>query len=133
MNNKGSHLANKGINRQSGFTIVEVLVAGALLAGVLIPSLLFFGRVTARRENRDRITAMSIAVSEMERMTASEDYHDNETIIYQAGREWKVTESTDDWLGLIELEVRVSYSKREKSLAVLKTMRLDSDQHAKND
>lgn len=120
-------MRDKGTYRQSGFTIVEVLVAGALLAGVLIPSLLFFGRMTARRENRDRITAMSIAVSEMERITGSEDYQAHETIIFQAGRKWKVTESTDDWLGLIELEVQVSYPNREKPLAVLKTMRLDSD------
>jgi type II secretory pathway pseudopilin PulG len=109
---------------ENGYTLVETLVASAILLGVLIPATLFFGRVASDRRAQDLILAFQMAGEEMERTAAFEIYEDEEWIIKLNNRSWRIHREIDTHMGLIEIRVKVSRNNQVRPLVELKTLRV---------
>jgi len=111
----------KIIQCQRGYTVVETLVASAILMGVLIPSLLFLGRATASQANRDRVVASQLAVEEMERTIAFSLHEYEERVVQLNRKTWRVVRLIDNQMGLVEIRVQVSKPTRNHPIIEMKT------------
>ena len=111
---------------ESGYTLVETLVASAVLFGVLVPATLFLSKVTTGRKGRDLIIASQLAESEMERTTTHEVYENSEKQIRLDNRDWQIIREIQENQGLIEIRIKVFKAKRTEPVFTLKTLRLAS-------
>ena len=108
---------------EAGYTLVETLVASALLLGVLIPAILFLGRISSRSVDRDRMVATQLARAAIERTTTFGIYQDEVEVTSQNNTEWQIERNIYERMNLVEITVRVSRAKSGRVLAELKTLR----------
>lgn len=113
-------------NSEKGYTLVETLVAGAILMGVLIPSTLFLGKVTAQGRSRDLIIASQLASSEMERTMAQGLYENDKRDVYLNNKVWHVSRQIDKHQGLVVVSVQVFRMNQTNPTITMKTLRVES-------
>ena len=111
---------------EKGYTLVETLVASAVLLGVLVPAMFFLGKITTGRKGRDLIVASQLAESELEKTTAREVYENSEEQIRSDNRDWRIVREIKENQGLIEIRIRVFKSQNPEPIFTLKTLRLAS-------
>jgi prepilin-type N-terminal cleavage/methylation domain-containing protein len=112
------------VRTESGYTLVEMLVASAVLLGVLVPATLFLGKITTGRKGRDLIIASQLAESEMERTTSHELYENSEKQIRLDNRNWRIIRNIEEDQGLVDIRIHVFKAKKPKPVFTLKTLRL---------
>lgn len=113
----------KNIGQEEGYTLVEVLVASALLMGVLMPGVLFLGRLAGDMRSHRQIVASRLACSEMERTIALGNYESSFDEIQQNRRIWTVERMIEEEGGLIRIQVRVYEKHREVPAVTYRTLR----------
>ena len=91
-------------NREEGYSLVEVLVALAILGAVLIPTAAFFVYVSNYPMNKDKIEALSLSRSEMEWTLIHEI--DSDTLYRSKDNRWLIKRSVEknQDLALISIE-----------------------------
>ena len=111
----------KLLKEEQGTTLVELMVALALLVGVLLPAGLFLGYVAYNPMNQQKIYAVGIAQTSLEAMLYEQDYNPiREVIILKPG--WRLIEKVIREDKVVHLEVEVQF--RERRVVNLKTVRL---------
>jgi D-lyxose ketol-isomerase len=123
----GYHLhGNKDFD--AGFTLVETTVAIAILLGVLVPAILFFGRATMRQTGLDLIVATNLAQEEMEKTIAFRIYKSGESIIKFNHKTWRIVRAIEHKTGLIEIRIGVFRLRKTDPVVELKTMRTSDNE-----
>lgn len=112
------------LSSQGGYTLVEVVIACGLMVGVLVPAILFFGRLSSNRTVRGRFIAMQAAREVMEQTLGNGDFRPIETVMIKDGREWRVARSVEIRDGFTVIEVTVFASGSDRPTARLKTGRM---------
>lgn len=111
------------LKNEDGYTLVETLIAFAILVAVLIPLGQFIARVMYNDHSRDLIISQQLAAQEMERAIALNDFQNNEIIRDINNKKWRVLKSAIRMDRLVELHVFVLKKGKKKLLAELKTLR----------
>ena len=113
------------IESESGYTIVEVLVAMALLSAALIPISQFAARVIINTTTRDLIVATGLARSEMERVISEQDFYFGSTTINKNHKTWRVERKIRKRNGLVTIRILVYKKDLPRPVVELETLRLD--------
>ncbi len=108
---------------QAGYTLVEAVVAGALLLAVLLPATLFLGRFAMSRHAEHRLGAANLAQSEMENACATRAFENEDKRVILNNKTWRIERVIHDEFELITIEIRVFKPPSPKPLARLQTMR----------
>ncbi len=108
----------------AGYTLVETLVASAILLGVLLPASLVLAKLAMSRHNHNLIIATQLAKDEMERTILSEAYEDEAKEIVLEKTRWKLIRIVQKCFGLIEIRISVFRDRETKPLVELKTLRV---------
>lgn len=106
---------------ENGSTLVETLVAMAILVSVLLPTSLFLGYIAANPLNEEKIIALGLAQTEMEKIIASEKYENHEKTVDDR---WIVTNTIIEQEDLVQIEISVYRKKRIEPVVTLTTERL---------
>lgn len=106
---------------EDGSTLVETLVAMAILVSVLLPTTLFLGFIAANPMNKEKITALGLAQSEMERVLASKEYPGTERVVED---QWIIKRVVSKKKKLVQVEVSVYRKNRTQPILTLNTERL---------
>ncbi len=107
-----------------GYTLVETLVASAILLSVLIPATLILGRLTLGQYHRDLIVATQLAREEMERTVAEARYQDEEKQMTLDKKSWRLVRDVQEQSSLLEIRIRVFKRWQAKPLVEIKTLRM---------
>ncbi|MGH7600506.1 MAG: type IV pilus modification PilV family protein [bacterium] len=107
-----------------GHTLVETLVASAILLSVLIPATLILGRLTLGQQHHDLMVATQLAREEMERTIAAARYQDEEKLVALGKKSWRVVREVQEQSGLREIRIRVFKLRQAKPLVEIKTLRM---------
>jgi hypothetical protein len=107
-----------------GYTLVETLVASAILLSVLIPATLILGRLTLSQHHQDLIAATQLAREEMERTVAEARYQDEEKHVALGKKHWRLVRDVQAQSGLLEIRILVCKLRRTKPLVEIKTFRI---------
>lgn len=108
------------LKNEDGSTLVETLVAMAILVSVLLPTSLFLGYMSANSINADKITALGLAQNEMEKVLANEKYADKEIV----KERWIVKSATSKKENRVFIEVLVYRKNKSEPVITLNTERL---------
>lgn len=109
---------------QEGYTLVEALVASAILLGALIPAVLFFGKITVNQKAKDLIIASQLAEERMEKTIAFHQYNNDEKTLKLNNVTWRILQKVKNRSGLIEIRVKVFKKNQLTPLVELKTLRV---------
>jgi hypothetical protein len=109
-----------------GYTLVETLVASAILLSVLIPATLILGKLTSSQYHHDLIMATQLAREEMERTVAEARYQDEEKQVALGKKSWRLVRDVQEQSGLLEIRIRVFKLRQAKPLLEIKTIRVAS-------
>jgi hypothetical protein len=109
-----------------GYTLVETLVAGAILLGVLAPASLILGELALSQYHHDLIVATQLARDEMERAILDTRYQSDEKLVEFGNKSWRLVREAHDRFGLIEIRIAVFRPRRAKPLVEIKTLRLSN-------
>lgn len=122
--NTQSSISNT-IRSETGYTLVETLVAMALILGVLMPAILFFGKISTNPFNQDLIIASQLARAKLEQVAALQEYRNSNEKLRYNNRTWQIKTEINNRFGLIEIHIKVFRPGRMKLLCELKTMRIE--------
>lgn len=111
----------KGIQDEDGSTLVETLVAMAILVSVLLPTSLFLGYIASNPLNKDKVTALGIAQSEMEQVLANKDYANNEEVIKG---NWIIDRRISEEENLVLIRISIYRKDKPEPVITLNTERL---------
>ena len=109
---------------QRGYTLVEALVASAILLGALIPAILFFGKITVNQRAKDLIIASQLAEEKIEKTITFNQYNNDEKRLNLNNVTWRILQKIKNRSGLIEIRVRVFKKNQLTPLVELKTLRI---------
>lgn len=109
---------------EAGYTLVEVLVALAILVAVLIPAIQFTAKLMNNSYARDLILATRLAQNEIERMISERDFFQGETQIRLNHKIWRVKRIFENNHGLILIRIQVYKKNANVPFIELKTLRL---------
>ena len=70
----------KKIFSETGYTLVETMVAGAILLGVLIPAVMILAHVMMSQYSKDKITANNLARGEIEYIISTDHFQSYDKI-----------------------------------------------------
>lgn len=107
-----------------GYTLVETLVASAILLSVLIPATLILGRLTLGQQHHDLIVATQLARDEIERTVAEARYQDEEKQVAVGKKHLRLVRDVQEQSGLLEIRIRVFKLRQTKPLVEIKTLRI---------
>ncbi len=107
-----------------GYTLVETLVASAILLSVLIPATLILGKLTLSQYHHDLIVATQLAREEMERTIAEARYQDEEKQVALGKKSWRLVRDVQEQSGLLEIRILVFKLRQAKPLVEIKTLRM---------
>lgn len=108
---------------ESGYTLVETLIANALFLAALIPAILIFGRVTMNNSAAEKIAAYEIAKEQIEIVNHSEQPKSEQAQIRVNNKDWLVKTQALNINGLWQITVSVYRPKKDKAIAKLQTLR----------
>ncbi len=108
----------------SGYTLVETLIGMAILAGVLIPTVIFLGRITMTQRVSYKMTAFFLAEEEMEQTLGFNLFSDSEREITFNSKVWRIVKKIREEQGLIMIRVEVYLREKARPLSVIETMRI---------
>ncbi|MCI0693274.1 hypothetical protein L0337_14875 [candidate division KSB1 bacterium] len=111
-----------------GHTLVETLVASAILLSVLIPATLILGKLTLSQQHHDLIVATQLAREEMERTVAEARYHDEEQQVALGKKHLRLVRDIQEQSGLLEIRICVFKLRQAKPLVEIKTLRVVKSQ-----
>lgn len=109
------------LKNETGSTLIETLVAMAILVSVLLPVSMFLGYAGNSPRNEEEIVALGLAQAEMEKTLSEEKYTEAEKIV---GERWIVKKSVISELNLMQIEVSVYRNNKAEPLITLTTERL---------
>lgn len=109
------------LKNETGSTLIETLVAMAILVSVLLPVSMFLGYAGNSPRNEEEIVALGLAQAEMEKTLSEEKYTEDEKIV---GERWIVKKSVISELNLMQIEVSVYRNNKAEPLITLTTERL---------
>ena len=112
------------LTSQRGYTLVETLVALAIIFGVLVPSSLFLGKLLASNAHRDMISATELARQEMETVTTLALYESKNQKVHSYNKDWTIQRSVEEQDGLVYIQVSVLKNHDTDPVFQLSTMRL---------
>lgn len=114
-------------DRESGHTIVEVLVALAILSIALVPTVQFMAKVFSNASARDLCVATQLARREIENVISEQDFTHDETWVRLNQKLLRVEKNFKNYDDLVTIRVRVFKKNATKPLVELKTLRLNND------
>lgn len=106
----------------SGHTLIETMVALALLVTVLAPAGMVLGHIVTERQAARQSEALTRAESALERMIVSAAVQE-EPFEKPEGRRWRVDRLRRTRGGLIQFRVAVYWKDEEAPMVVLQTAR----------
>ena len=109
---------------EKGHSLIETLVALAILIAVLLPLSQLFVRLILNETSRDTMIASQIARSAMERTIAREDYSHANTTISVNNKSWKWVREIEQANGLVKISISVYKSGQPNVIVQFKTLRL---------
>jgi|GEM_PF-1499421 len=109
---------------EKGYTLVETMVANAILLGVLIPAVVFFGKITINQHSQDLIVASNLATQEMEKTIGFQIYENGTHMVKLNNKVWHVEREVSHDMGLLAIRIRVFKQQMPKPLAELRTLRI---------
>lgn len=112
------------LKNEEGTTLIETLVAMAILVSVLLPTAMFLGYITTNPINKEKIKALGMAQTEMESILNNKRYQSAKKEI---GEKWLIIDSTSVKNRLVNINVLVYKKHRSKPLVTLRTERLYYD------
>ena len=104
-----------------GYTLIETIVALALLVTVLVPLGGMLGLTVAGRRVEERIRALQLAERAMERTLARKAYQD--ATRWMEKRRWRIERAIDRQADVVEIRVSVYRKDRTVPLVELRTAR----------
>lgn len=115
-------MKTKKIYNEAGYSLVESIVALALLATVLVPLSNFVVGLTTHRMSKQKIEAFLVAQAAMEDALLKQ-YSEDRSALIRKGK-WLITEQYEMNEDIIIIEVKVSRLNREDPQIILQTARL---------
>lgn len=112
------------IKNEDGSTLVETLVAMAILVSVLLPAGMFLGYMANTPQNEEKIIALGLAQSEMEQVLDSGNYKNAEREI---DNKWLIRNTIAKEDNLLQISVSVYRKNKSKPILKLITERLVYD------
>lgn len=113
----------KSIQNEDGYTLVESVVALALLVAVLIPAGHILTKTILTNRTGDLIIASQLARMEMERTILNETFISDEQQVVVNQKNWRIVRQVTNELGLVEVQVLVFKGVQVEPVFILKTMR----------
>ncbi len=117
----------KSIKSETGHTVVEMLVALAILTIALVPTVQFMARVMSNAGARDLVVATQLARDEMERVISERDFMPDEKRIRVNQQLWQLATSIEVYAGLVQIYIKVYKKNSSKPMVELQTSRLLHD------
>ena len=114
-------------NNETGYTVVEVLVALVILSIALVPILQFASRIITTPATRDLMTATHLARSEMEKVISDGDFTNAWAEVRVNDKVFRIERQFNLNEQLVSVRIRVYKKKTDKLLVELRTLRLDYD------
>lgn len=108
---------------EAGYTLVETLVASAILLGVLVPAIVFLGKATGSHANYDLLLATQLARAEMEETLLLAQNYDEEKEVLLGKRSWRIVRIVINQNELLEIRVSVYKAGKQRPLVELRTSR----------
>ena len=108
---------------QKGYTILEVMVASAVFAVVLIPTVALLGNVLIRYSTADLITATNLARGEMERTLHDQAFEDEQKTVQLGNLSYKIVKKIENRDDLLLIRVEVVRARDGKILASVYTVK----------
>lgn len=106
---------------QKGYTILEVMIASAVFAVLLIPMVALLGNVLIKYSTSDLVTATSLAREEMERTLHDQTFEDRQKTIQMGSVSYKIIKKVENEANLLLIRVEVFRAKDNKVLASIYT------------
>lgn len=115
------------INNETGYTIVEVLVALVILSIAIVPTVQFASRIITTPVTRDLITATHLARSEMEKAISDGDFSNAWAEVRVNAKVFRIERYFNINEQLVSVRIRVYKKEANKLLVELRTLRLAYD------
>lgn len=113
---------NKILRNEEGYSLVESLVAMAILLAVLVPSTIFLTYIGNNSLAKDKITSFNHARNQMEKVLATQN---DSTLTKQIDSNWWVKQSVTKKDNLREIKVEVfKFDTLSGPMITLQTARL---------
>lgn len=109
------------VANQKGYTILEVMIASAVFAVVLIPMVALLGNVLIKYSTSDLITATNLAREEMERTLHDRAFEDLQKNVQMGNLSYKIIKEVENKDDLLLIRVEVFRAKDNKVLASIYT------------
>ncbi|MEX2345034.1 MAG: hypothetical protein WD604_05430 [Balneolaceae bacterium] len=109
------------LKNENGSTLIETLVATAILVSVLLPVSMFLGYAANNPQNEEKILALGLAQAEMEKVLSEKSYTGFEKEIDDR---WLVTGVITKDDNLVQVGVSVYRKNKQKPVITLTTERL---------
>jgi type II secretory pathway pseudopilin PulG len=113
----------KILKNDDGYTLVETVVALALLVAVLIPVGHILSKTMLTRQSGDLIVAAQLARMEMERTISSGNFETDEQQVVLNQKNWRIVRQVSESWGLVEVQVLVFKGNKPVPAFTLKTLR----------
>ncbi|MEE4312171.1 MAG: hypothetical protein V2J62_09930 [candidate division KSB1 bacterium] len=110
---------------EKGHSLIETLIALAILIAVLVPLSQLFVRLILNETSRDLMIASQIARGEMERTIARQEYSHANTTISVNNKSWKCVRDIENNKGLVKISISVFKGDEPDAIVQLKTLRLN--------
>jgi prepilin-type N-terminal cleavage/methylation domain-containing protein len=109
------------LTEQKGYTILEVMIASAVFAVVLIPMVALLGNVLIKYSTSDLITATNLAREEMERTLHDRAFEDGQKNVQMGNLSYKIIKEVENQDDLLLIRIEVFRAKDKKVLASIYT------------
>jgi len=117
-------MAIKQPDGDAGYTIIESIIAMALLSIAIFPTARIITKVQFNAMAGDKLTAGQLAQAAMENALSAETFVSSTAELTRSGKRWRVVRSGKMSGALIEITVVVYKSGSQKPIAALQTLRL---------
>lgn len=114
---------SKTFSSDDGYTLVETIVALALLVSVLVPTGAILTKTMLSRRSADLIAASQLARMTMERTIINGNYSNESQEVILNKKTWYVSREVRNEMGLVTLQVRVFRKNQVNPVLTLKTLR----------
>lgn len=117
------NLFNNIAHQEAGYTLVEVLTALVILFIVFLPVSRICSQLLSSPDNRDRIAAINLVETVMNRTTFSKRYQTRKWSEKRQNRTYLVAQKVDREGELVRIEISVFSKQQEQPLVTAYTFR----------